>query len=268
MTAQDRRDLFASLATLALLLVWDATGWDLALTRALAGPGGFAWRDAWFTRDLLHDGGRWAAGLVLAAVVGAAARPPAPGTPPRRERLFALAVLLMGLVTVPSLKRASSTSCPWDLQEFGGAARYVSHWQFGIADGGPGHCFPSGHAVAAFAFFALYFLWRPHDPVRARRWLVGTLIAGGLFGAAQWLRGAHYPSHVAWSAWVCWVVAAAAFRLRTALLAMWAAPARPGVDRVIVPRPVPVAARPDRRGVARRSAGRSARRRACVRRPR
>jgi membrane-associated PAP2 superfamily phosphatase len=111
-TAQDRRDAAVSLLALVALLLWDISGADLALTRSLAGPEGFAWRDAWFTRDLLHDGGRWAAGAVLAALVWAVLRAPAPGTPPCGERVFALAVLLLGLVTVPSLKRASSTSCP------------------------------------------------------------------------------------------------------------------------------------------------------------
>lgn len=269
MTAQDRRDAALSLLGLVALLLWDGSGGDLALARWLAGPEGFPWRNAWFTRDLLHDGGRWAAGAVLAAVVWAAFRAPAPGTPPRRERVFALGVVLLGLVTVPSLKRASSTSCPWDLAEFGGAARYVSHWQFGVLDGGPGHCFPSGHAVAAFAFFALYFLWRAHDPRRARLWLLGTLAAGVLFGAAQWLRGAHYPSHVAWSAWICWVVAAGAFRLRTLVLTMTlAARARPAVDRAAVPRPAPAAAHRGHRVAARRSAGRSAHHPASGRRPR
>lgn len=265
MTAQDRRDIALSLLALAALLLWDLSGLDLALSAAVAGPDGFPWRDAWFTRTLLHDGGRWAAGAVLIAVIVPLLRPPAPGAPTRRDRLFALAVLLLGLVTVPTLKRASSTSCPWDLADFGGTASYVSHWQFGVADGGPGHCFPSGHAVAAFAFFALYFLWRPHDPQRARVWLLGTLGAGVLFGAAQWLRGAHFVSHVAWSAWICWAVAAAAFRLRSALLAVRA---RPAVDRAAVPRPVPAAAHPGHRGAARRSAGRSARHPARGRRPR
>ncbi len=265
MTAQDRRDAAVALLALAALLLWDSSGLDLALSAAVASPTGFPWRDAWLTRTLLHDGGRWAAGAVLIAVIVPLLRTPAPGTPTRRDRLFALAVLLLGLVTVPSLKRASSTSCPWDLADFGGTASYVSHWQFGVADGGPGHCFPSGHAVAAFAFFALYFLWRPHNPLRAGVWLLGTLGAGMLFGAAQWLRGAHFVSHVAWSAWICGVVAAAAFRLRTGLLAVRA---RPAVDRAAVPRPVPAAAHPGRHGAARRSAGRSAHRRARGRRPR
>ena len=128
--------------------------------------------------------------------------------------------LVIGLTVVALLKRASSTSCPWDLAEFGGQAAYVSHWLPGVADGGPGHCFPSGHAVAAFAFFALYFHWRPHQPARARAWLAATLAAGAVFGAAQVVRGAHFASHVLWSAWICWALATTAYaviNLRTAV---------------------------------------------------
>lgn len=210
MTGRHRRDAVFTLAALACVLAWDLSGLDLALSRLVAGPAGFAWRDAWLTRHVLHDGGRWLAGVVLVGLVVDALRCHAPG-PSRTERWQALGVVLVGLTVVPLLKRASSTSCPWDLAEFGGQAAYVSHWLPGLADGGPGHCFPSGHAVAAFAFFALHFHWRPHQPARARAWLAATLAAGALFGAAQVLRGAHFASHVLWSAWICWTLAATAY---------------------------------------------------------
>jgi membrane-associated PAP2 superfamily phosphatase len=204
------REATATLAALAGVVAWDLSGLDLALSSHFAGPEGFFWRDAWLTRHVLHDGGRWLAGVVLVWLVVDALRRHAQG-PTRTERWQVLGVVLLGLTVVPLLKRASSTSCPWDLAEFGGQAAKVSHWLWSVADGGPGHCFPSGHAVAAFAFFALYFHWRPHRPARARAWLVGTLAAGAVFGAAQVVRGAHFASHVLWSAWICWTLAAAAY---------------------------------------------------------
>ena len=219
-----RSDLAVTLATLAALLAWDASGADLAVTRLWAGAdgSGFALRDSLWTATLLHDGGRLAAWALLLALVVAAVRAPAvatstPTVPGRAERWRWLAVMLLCVLAVPLLKRHSVTSCPWDLAEFGGTATYVSHWAFGQHDGGPGHCFPSGHAVAAFAFFGLYFQWRSHDVRRAQRWLAVVLGAGLLFGAAQLLRGAHYPSHTLWSAWLCWALnaaAAAVFRHR------------------------------------------------------
>ena len=203
-----RRDLWVILVTLALLLAWDFSGADLRVARWADGADGFPWRNAWLTSHLLHDGGRLLAGAVLAALVIDALwrRPGTSLTVP--ARWTAIGVVLTNLIVVPTLKRGSRTSCPWDLAEFGGRAQYVSHWAWGVADGGSGHCFPSGHAVAAFAFLALYFAWREVRPAVARAWLVGVLVAGTLFGVGQVLRGAHYPSHVAWSAWVCWTLAA------------------------------------------------------------
>jgi len=212
----------ADLGTLAgagmALLAWDASGWDLVGARWVGSPAGFAWRDAWWTSRLLHDGGRWAAWALLLALVWTAWRTPAAPAaaavgPARAERWRWLGVMLACALAVPALKRFSATSCPWDLAEFGGSAAYVSHWSFGLADGGPGHCFPSGHAVAAFAFFGMYFMWREHDPRRARAWLAGVGLAGLVFGTAQLLRGAHYPGHTLWSAWLCWTISAAAAHL-------------------------------------------------------
>lgn len=216
-------DGLLTLLALAALLAWDATGGDLAVARWVGGAAGFAWRDSWWASRLLHDGGRWAAWALLFVLMAAALRAPASthagpagagrSTPSRGQRWRWIGVMLVCVLAVPALKRYSQTSCPWDLDEFGGSASYVSHWALGVLDGGPGHCFPSGHAVAAFAFFGLYFMWRGHDPRRARAWLALVLAAGFAFGTAQLLRGAHYPSHTLWSAWLCWTICATAARL-------------------------------------------------------
>ena len=63
----------------------------------------------------------------------------------------------LSLAVVSTLKYTSSTSCPWDLSEFGGVARHVSHWALGVLDGGGGKCFPAGHASAGIAFFGGFF---------------------------------------------------------------------------------------------------------------
>lgn len=204
-----QHDAGVAVAALLALLLWDACRLDLALTRWIAAPWGFPWRDSLLASRLLHDGGRALAWGALAVLAWDAWRPLAPG-PSRRQRLHAVAAVLAGLVLVPLVKRFSATSCPWDLAEFGGRAAYVPHWRLGVTDGGPGHCFPSGHAVAAFAFLAVYALWRHHRP-RAARWMLSAVLGLGLmFGWAQWVRGAHFASHTMWSAWLCWVLAALA----------------------------------------------------------
>lgn len=224
-----RRDLAVTAGTFGLLLGWDLSGLDVAAARLFGTSHGFAARDAFWASRLMHDGGRMVSWVLMLVLVLAALRAPAGtarGRPGRAERWRWIAVMLLAIVAVPAIKRLSFTSCPWDLSIFGGTAHYVSHWQLGAHDGGGGHCFPSGHAVAAFGFFGLHFLWRPHDAKVARAWLAAVLLLGLLFGAAQLARGAHYPSHTLWSAWLCWAICVAAAQWRSrGLRATQAAPA-------------------------------------------
>jgi hypothetical protein len=134
--------------------------------------------------------------MVLALLVWDATRTRLSG-PPRRERLYWLSATVAALVLVPTIKRFSSTSCPWDLLPFGGTAPYVPHWWLRVLDGGPGHCFPSGHAVAAFGFFGVYFLWRPYRPVLAQAalaavWLLGRGVRLGADDAWRALFEPHF----------------------------------------------------------------------------
>jgi membrane-associated PAP2 superfamily phosphatase len=204
-----RLDLAVALLGLLVLVLWEASGFDLTLSRLYGTQAGFPWRDAWLTRALLHDGGRAVAWCVAALMVGAALWP-ANDEPARKQRWYWVGVSVLCLLIVPTIKRITDISCPWDLAEFGGVAAYVPHWRVGVSDGGSGHCFPSGHAVAAFAFLSLYFGWRTHRPRLARLTLVLVCGAGALFGWAQLARGAHYVSHTLWSAWFCWLLCALA----------------------------------------------------------
>ena len=179
---------------------------------------GFAGTNTFFLSRVMHDGGRLLAWVLLAALMITAQRQGVSGQgPSRAARWRWIGVILLCLLAVPAIKRLSATSCPWDLVEFGGLAHHLSHWRWRAADGGGGHCFPSGHAVAAFGFFGLHFLWRDINPRRARLWLLAVLLTGALFGTAQLARGAHFPSHTLWSAWLCWAICAGAdalFRLQ------------------------------------------------------
>jgi len=205
-----RLDLIVALCGLLVLVLWDAAGLDLAVSRHYGTHSGFLWRDAWLTRALLHDGGRALGWCVMAFMVGRALWRAEQDAAARAQRWYWIGVTLVCLLLVPTLKRLTTSSCPWDLAEFGGVAAYVSHWRFGVRDGGPGHCFPSGHAVAAFAFLTLYFDWRTLRPRLARVCLALVCAIGALYGWAQLARGAHYVSHTLWSAWLCWVVCALA----------------------------------------------------------
>jgi membrane-associated PAP2 superfamily phosphatase len=201
------RDLLAALAALALLLWWEASGWDMVVAAWYGGPQGFALRNAWLTRALLHDGARAVSGVALAVCVLLAWRGDGSGLR-RTHRLAWLGMVVLCLLAIPAFKQLSQTSCPWELEVFGGTAAYVPHWMLFVLDGGPGHCFPSGHAVAAFAFLPLYFQWRGQRPALARSLLLVTLGSGVLLGWTQLARGAHFPSHTLWSAWLCWSIGA------------------------------------------------------------
>lgn len=123
--------------------------------------------------------------------------------------------MLAALCAVNLLKWHSLTSCPWDLTSFGGAARHVSHWRWGVADGGGGRCFPGGHAPSAFAYIGLALPGLARRQRRGWAWLGIVLFFGSVAGLTQTLRGAHYPSHTLWTLVGC---LSAALTVWTALL--------------------------------------------------
>ncbi len=135
---------------------------------------------------------------------------------PQHRRWFMLAAVIAALLLIQWFKRRSLTSCPWDYQVFGGIAQDISHWRFGQPDGGPGHCFPAGHPSAGFAFLAVPIFLMLSSP-RFATWLsLAALAMGAILGLTQIARGAHFVSHVLWSAWWC---AAAALMMLVVCLA-------------------------------------------------
>lgn len=192
---------------LLAVLGWDALGLDVPLAALAATPAGFAWKDAAFL-TALHQGGRILAGVALAWLAIGTVKPLwVLRDLTRSERIWLLGTTLAAMLSISALKRISLSSCPWDLQAFGGMAAYVSHWSWTRGDAGPGHCFPAGHASAAFAFFAGFFVLRERRPRAAAAWLAAVLLTGTVFGLGQQLRGAHYASHTLWTAWLCWAFA-------------------------------------------------------------
>ena len=202
------RPLALTLVSLVLLLAWDAAGYDLPLSRMVGTPMGFPLRDDWILVQVMHEGAKALSWLMVGALVVGIRWPWGPlRRLPTRDRVQFAGSVLACVLAVSVVKHASATSCPWDLQVFGGVARYVSHWTWGVHDGGPGGCFPAGHASAALAYLSGYFAFRRSFPGLARAWLVGAMGAGLLLGVGQQLRGAHYMSHTLWTAWICWATA-------------------------------------------------------------
>ena len=188
-----------------LLLAWDASGLDLPAARLFATPAGFALRDNAFLVKVMHEGAKtlsWL--LVIALFIGIVWPVGFLRALDRFERAQLALSIVAGVLVITLIKHGSRTSCPWDLDAFGGVARYVSHWSWGQGDGGPGRCFPAGHASAAFAFLGGYFVLARRLPKVGRWWLFGALAGGLALGLVQQARGAHYMSHTLWTGWLCW----------------------------------------------------------------
>ena len=87
------RLLTLTLAAAAAIAAWDASGLDLVVSTWFGDRSGFAWRDHWLTRELLHDGGRslaWALFALLDFLARKLAGQPVqpvqvPGTPGRKS---------------------------------------------------------------------------------------------------------------------------------------------------------------------------------------
>ncbi len=200
--------LWRWVALLVLTLVWDASGADLSAMTWLGGTQGFAWRDHWWLSNVMHTGAKQLAVLVYLGVLAMTLWPLGIWRQLTRSQRLEIAMgITLSLVVVTAIKRISLTSCPWELQAFGGVASYVSHWSWGQADGGSGACFPGGHASSAFAFIALSLPWLASKQTAHQRLgralTTMILLTGMALGLAQTLRGAHYPSHTAWTALFC-----------------------------------------------------------------
>lgn len=204
----------------ALALAWDGSGLDVVVMHALGDAQGFGLRHHPLLERVLHDGMRQVATAVLLATL--ALLTARPRRWPWSERAAVALGLVLALAVVNTIKRHSLTSCPWDLQAFGGVARHVSHWVWGVADGGSGHCFPGGHAsgLAALLPLALPGLGAREADARRRSGVLLALLAAATagLGLVQTLRGAHYPSHTLWTLWLCWTAGGAPWALRAAWL--------------------------------------------------
>jgi len=193
---------------LAVILLWDASGLDVRAAQWFGGaPDGFRWRENRFLVVVMHESAKNLSWVLVIALLAFIWWPVGFLRALSRGERVQLALTVIASVAVISLlKNTSRTSCPWDLDAFGGVAHHVSHWAWGVRDGGPGRCFPAGHASAAFAYAGGYLVLRRRVPTVARWWLIGSVVLGFVLGFTQQMRGAHYMSHTLWTGWVCWVV--------------------------------------------------------------
>lgn len=196
-----------------LLLVFENSQLDLVLSRLVFDPVSrhFPGQQHWFFNDLMHHGLKTAS-YVLALPALALAffcwRGRLSLMPPRNALLGMLGLTLIPLLST-LLKHLTNRHCPWDIVEFGGYAPYLS-----LFIGTPEHlirgvCFPSGHASGGFAWVIWGLALRSTHPALAKKILYASFALGMVMGLSRLVQGAHFLSHVLWSAWFAWALAIA-----------------------------------------------------------
>lgn len=196
-----------------LLLVFENTPLDLRLSALAfdAGIGHFPWQHQWFFNDLMHHGLKTISSVLAVPALALALLGWLRGIdwlPRRNAQLAGLGMILIPLVT-SGLKLVTNRHCPWDVVDFGGYAPYVSLFASTPESIVRGACFPAGHASAGFVWIIWGLALRATKPVLANRMLIGALVIGTIMGLARLLQGAHFLSHVLWSAWLAWTLAIA-----------------------------------------------------------
>lgn len=127
--------------------------------------------------------------------------------PYRKAACYLLSCLALGTGLVNGLKAVTNVDCPWDLTRYGGLQPYIPLFADKPDLLKHGRCFPGGHSSGAFSLFGLYFLALHYKPQWAGATLAGVMLLGLIFAVGQWARGAHFPSHDFYSAFICWLVA-------------------------------------------------------------
>lgn len=210
------RDLILPIL-LAPLIWWvfHATPLDRRLIDSYYDPAGhgFPLRDNALMENLMHSGLKLVVVAIGIAVLGAFLLSYVVPQMPRRRLLWLFAGMAGATLLVSTVKHNSALHCPWDLAEYGGYAPF--HGLFDRLPGNvaPGRCFPSGHASGGFSLLAFYFALRDTDARMSRLSLVAALALGTVMGWSQMMRGAHFLSHVVWSAWMEWTFLAVLYRV-------------------------------------------------------
>jgi membrane-associated PAP2 superfamily phosphatase len=194
-------------------MLFEGTEIDHAITRPFFDDAlrSFPLTDSWWLKKALHDYARTASALcaaVLAIITLAAWALPPEQLGLRRlrhELAFVTIASLGGALIVGVLKHFSAHACPWALLEYGGTNTYAH--LFGSAHVAPRMegCLPAAHPLAGYAWLCVALVFYPNRGAKvAWRWWCAAFAIGTLFGAVQIMRGAHFLSHVLWTAWIVW----------------------------------------------------------------
>lgn len=121
-----------------------------------------------------------------------------------------VALASLGVILIPALvallKHVTNKHCPWSLDIYGGQVPYTGLFESHLSYLGAGQCFPAGHAAGGFMWLswamALWFIY----PRLAKIILLIAIILGLILGISRMMQGAHFFSHVLWTAWFAWFI--------------------------------------------------------------
>lgn len=198
---------------IALWAVFSGTDLDRAVTRLFfdSEDGAFPLTNTWLLKTVLHDDARivsasCALAVVLATIVAWLGSDKLRLLRERRHELaFVSAALLGGSLLVNELKHLSAHACPWALTDFGGTATYAHLFGRAHAALAVDGCLPAAHPLSGYAWLCVSLALFPSLGSKAWRWWQGAFALGTVLGVVQIARGAHFLSHVLWTAWVVWL---------------------------------------------------------------
>lgn len=209
----ERQMLILAAAAVALVALFGDGRIDLAVARWFYDDSlhAFPLANHWLFERLLHDSTTTASAatalalLVVAATLWAT-QPTTALHAYRAELLLTVTGCVAAAATVGILKHFSAHACPWDLALFGGTETYRPLLGGAGAAAAVRGCFPAAHPLSGYSWLAAGLALYPFARHRARQAWAAAFALGTVFGAVQVVRGAHFPSHVLWSAWVVWTV--------------------------------------------------------------
>jgi membrane-associated PAP2 superfamily phosphatase len=206
-----RQAVILAVTALALCAAFGDGRIDLAIARWFFDDARhvFPFTNQWLFKTVLHDAARTASAVGALTLLGLTVTSWVTARPRRlharrQSLLLASGACFAAAAAVGLLKHFSAHACPWDLAIFGGAATYQPLFGATAAAHAVNGCSPAAHPLVGYAWLGCGFALLP----TARRtawgvWAVAFFL-GTLFGVVQILRGAHFLSHVLWSAWFVW----------------------------------------------------------------